>query len=296
MKKKYELTTIKTYVEGYDKPLYAIRALKDFGKVKAGDFGGYIESESNLSQKGNCWIGENAKVFGNAKIRDNAYIANSIYINRNIKIYDNANISGNASINGSIKISGNAKITDNACIFCDNNAAGEITDNAAIYGNADIGNNIRIYGNANIFENAAIDNAVIGSDAKIHGSAIISGNADIAGNVDIKGAAYLYKNAYIRNNTDYITIQNQPKYCRYDYCDSMTFYKTKDNDVFVNYHPFELFKDYVKNNLEYPLKEYKPEVSEDIKTYERKKAYYNKIANYYVALINLVEQYFALSD
>ena len=33
--------------------------------LKKGDFGGYVQQESNLSQFGNSWIYENAWVFGN---------------------------------------------------------------------------------------------------------------------------------------------------------------------------------------------------------------------------------------
>ena len=48
--------------------LYRIKALKDFSDVRVGDLGGYIERKENLSQKGNCWVYNNACVFGNAKI------------------------------------------------------------------------------------------------------------------------------------------------------------------------------------------------------------------------------------
>jgi len=44
-----------------DSILYRIRALKDFGDVKKGDIGGYIQSKSNLSQEGNVWIYDAAK-------------------------------------------------------------------------------------------------------------------------------------------------------------------------------------------------------------------------------------------
>jgi len=63
MEKKYELVN-------YNKEtgLWRIRALRDFADVKAGDHGGWIEKESNLSHGGNCWIYGNAKVCGNAMI------------------------------------------------------------------------------------------------------------------------------------------------------------------------------------------------------------------------------------
>ena len=44
--KKYELTEETFTVFG--KTLYRIRAVRDFGSVKTGEFGGYIETEENL--------------------------------------------------------------------------------------------------------------------------------------------------------------------------------------------------------------------------------------------------------
>ena len=52
--KKYELTTETLQFAG--RTLYRIKAVKDFGSVKAGELGGWIESEENLSQTGNAWI------------------------------------------------------------------------------------------------------------------------------------------------------------------------------------------------------------------------------------------------
>ena len=62
------------YVEVCGKKLYRVQALKDFGGVKAGDTGGYIESESNLSQSGNAWVHGNAWVYGNAWVHGNAQV------------------------------------------------------------------------------------------------------------------------------------------------------------------------------------------------------------------------------
>ena len=70
--KKYELT--EETVTVYGKTLYRIRAVRDFGSVKTGEFGGYIEKEENLSHFGNAWICGDAKVFGNAKVSGNAWV------------------------------------------------------------------------------------------------------------------------------------------------------------------------------------------------------------------------------
>lgn len=64
---KYEML-YEDKIEIGGRTLYRIRALKDFGTVKAGDIGGYIEKEENLSQEEICWIYGNALVYGNAKI------------------------------------------------------------------------------------------------------------------------------------------------------------------------------------------------------------------------------------
>lgn len=58
--KKYELTEETFTVFG--KTLYRIRAVRDFGSVKTGEFGGYIEKEENLSHFGDAWVYGNAKV------------------------------------------------------------------------------------------------------------------------------------------------------------------------------------------------------------------------------------------
>ena len=70
--KKYELTEETFTVFG--KTLYRIRAVRDFGSVKTGEFGGYIEKEENLSHFGDAWVYGNAKVYGDARVSGNARV------------------------------------------------------------------------------------------------------------------------------------------------------------------------------------------------------------------------------
>ena len=60
--KKYELTQETIQFKG--KTLYRIRALRDFNDIKAGDLGGFIENESNLSHNNHAWVYDYAKVYG----------------------------------------------------------------------------------------------------------------------------------------------------------------------------------------------------------------------------------------
>lgn len=70
--KKYELTDEAIKVTG--RTLYRIRALIDFGGVKAGQLGGYIEKEENLAQDGDAWVDGDARVGGNAWVGGNARV------------------------------------------------------------------------------------------------------------------------------------------------------------------------------------------------------------------------------
>ena len=95
MEKKYIL--IDESIECFGHTLYRIRALRDFGAVKAGNLGGFIQTESNLSHDGNCWVYGNAWVSGNAQVYGDASVSG------NAKVYGNAWVSGNALINFNIK-------------------------------------------------------------------------------------------------------------------------------------------------------------------------------------------------
>lgn len=85
MTKKYELLEDDTIKIG-GRTLYHIRAVKDFGEVKKGDIGGYIEKEDNLSHEGDCWVCGNACVYGKAKVGGQARIYGDA------KVYDDARI------------------------------------------------------------------------------------------------------------------------------------------------------------------------------------------------------------
>lgn len=160
--KKFKLTD--EFIIIYNKKLYRIEALKDFSDVKRGDKGGFVESEENLSQNGNCWIYDDAKVYGYAKVFGNA------------QVYNNANIYNNAKVYGDARIGGNAEVYYNAKVY--NNAM--VEGNAEVFGDAWIYNNARVYGNAKIFVNARIfGNSVVFGNAQVYGFAEISGNAKV---------------------------------------------------------------------------------------------------------------------
>ena len=79
--KKYELTD--DTVQIFGKTLHRIKALRDFGDVKAGDLGGYIEIESNLSHDGDAWV------FGDARVYGDAWVSGDAWVYGDAKIYSN---------------------------------------------------------------------------------------------------------------------------------------------------------------------------------------------------------------
>lgn len=79
---KYEILKDE-FIELDGRKLYRIKALKDSRDVKEGEFGGYIESEQNLSQEGNAWVSGDAQVSGNARVFGNAWVSgNARVLNR----------------------------------------------------------------------------------------------------------------------------------------------------------------------------------------------------------------------
>ena len=127
--KKYELLKDDA-ITSFGRTLYRIKATTDFGDVKKGELGGYIEKEENLSHLGNAWVSGNARVSDNAIVSDNA------------RVSDNAWVSGNARVSGNAWVSGNAIVSDNA----------RVSDNAIVSGNAWVSDNARVSDNAIVSE------------------------------------------------------------------------------------------------------------------------------------------------
>ena len=102
MNKKYEFTGETLNCLG--RILHRIRALRDFGNVKAGDIGGWIEKEGNLSHEGNCWVYDEAEVYGAAVIEDEAVIR------------DKAVVGGRAVVGGSAVVGDSAVVEGSAVV------------------------------------------------------------------------------------------------------------------------------------------------------------------------------------
>ena len=106
------------------KTLYRIEATKDIEKfcVKAGDLGGYIEKEDNLS--GKAWVYGDALVYGNARVYGDA------------EVYGNALVYGDARVSGDALVSGDKIEKENDLV--------NITSNSGSYNITITPNHIKI--------------------------------------------------------------------------------------------------------------------------------------------------------
>lgn len=109
--KKYEFTGETKDFCGVE--LHRIRALKDFGDVAAGDLGGWIKGEGNLSHDGRCWVSGNAQVSGDAWVSDDARVYS------NARVYGNARVAGDAWVFDDARVFGDAWVYGNAWVVGD---------------------------------------------------------------------------------------------------------------------------------------------------------------------------------
>ena len=183
---KYEFTG-ETKLWG-DSTLHRIRRLRD------GKLGGWIESEDNLSQEGNCWVdddamvADSARVYGNAKVSLWAKVYNNaqVYGNANVsafaEVYDNAKVYDAAHVDSCAKVYGHAKVYD--CVEMHEHA--QVYDNSEVYGGACLHDNAKVCGNAQVYDNAWLKNeAQVYGNAKVYGGACLYDNAKVCGKAKV---------------------------------------------------------------------------------------------------------------
>lgn len=170
---KYELTNEAiTHSTPLESPvlLFRIRALKDFKDVARGDFGGFIENESNLSQEGNCWIYNDAKVYDGALVKDNASIKDLAQVCGSGTI-----VSTKSDIAGTAIITMGSEVTSNSNVLgCAKILSSKILDSSYVWGSAIIENSIikkesKVRGSAAILDSTVIKSCLSGDMALING-------------------------------------------------------------------------------------------------------------------------------
>ena len=161
--KKYEFTGEEKVVGGIT--LRRIRAVRRFAQADAGEMGGWIQKEENLSHDGECWVSGEALVCNSARVTDDAWVGGHAQVYYDAKIRDNACISGDAWIGGSAEVYGNARVGGNTVV----NGHAKIYDRADVMGHAIVRDSARACGEALVDGNSIIcQTALVHGDAKVH--------------------------------------------------------------------------------------------------------------------------------
>ena len=171
MEEKYILTN---ETENFNNHiLHRIKALKDFGDVKKGDLGGWVENESNLSHKGNCWVYDDAAVYSEAKVMGNA------------KVFDGVEITTHSSVMGDAEVHGWGRVEEHSIV----------RDNAKVFDGARIDDHSSVMGDAEIRGDVLVDeSSIVRGHAKVTGKyrgvltlrkALIENYAEVSGDATI---------------------------------------------------------------------------------------------------------------
>ena len=160
--KKYEITDIAhpVYPE-----LHRIRALRQVGTdVPAGELGGFVQSEANLSQEqDDAWLYDDAisrdeaNVCGGAHLHDRAVAQDLALVGGNSTMYDNAIACDNAILTaGCIRndaiVCGNARVREDAATHI----APVVTGQSVVMG--DLSGSVVVYGRGFILPGQTVDN------------------------------------------------------------------------------------------------------------------------------------------
>lgn len=151
--------------------LYRIRLLTRLSSLPTGTLGGFVESEDNLSQEGDCWIADEAAVYGHSVVMGRGWVAGSSRVHGHSIIRGNCHIDDVAVIRNS-EIKGNAVIRE-AAIICESSIGGStiIEDNARL-------ENVRVPWRATIKGDCYLKNISVCGEVCIQGNAIIKSDLD----------------------------------------------------------------------------------------------------------------------
>jgi len=144
MDKHFKLTE-ETRVNEAGVTLHRIEATRDSLHAKAGQLGGFVESEDNLG--GEAWVDNNAEVWGEAFVYCYAYVSGNARVYGRAQVYDyawvgaDARVYDNARIHEKAYVGGQAEVHEEADVYGIAKVKGEaeVTGHARVFGWAEIG-------------------------------------------------------------------------------------------------------------------------------------------------------------
>ena len=120
--------------------------------IATGELGGYVESESNLSQEGSCWVYGNAVVYGEAKVYGDAIVRDDA------RVCDRAEVYGHAEISGLAIVCGRAEVYD-----------AKVRDRSVVYNRAVVNGGSDISGDSQVSEGTITGSRLVRCSVAIYG-------------------------------------------------------------------------------------------------------------------------------
>ena len=170
---KYRFTNEFIIFEG--QTLFRIQALRDIGEdVKAGDYGGYVAKHSRsseldysrpyasnkpcLSQTGECWVYDEAKVLKGSKVMEDAQVRNFAIIGGQSEVRGKAIVGGSAIVDGHAEIGEEANVSGFVQVCRHSKVTGRVKlrdyvileDGAIACGNAELTGNVHLKGDVEV--------------------------------------------------------------------------------------------------------------------------------------------------
>ena len=195
--------------------LHQIKSLQSFSDVSAGDLGGWIESEANLSQNDEAWIYEDSCAYEHAYVYDNAKITKCSCVYGHANIYDDAIIE-NSNVCGNTQIFGDAYIIK-----------------------SHIDGHVQIFDNTTLDSSHVHDHAIISGWASLHETTVSSTAVLRNESLMIINHACITGDALIEKATDCLIMGPIPDTLSEEDGDAsgniITFFRNKSNNVSINY-------------------------------------------------------------
>ena len=186
--KKYELSDIT--MEFGIKTLYRIRALKDFSGVKAGDLGGWVSSENNLSQEGNCWIYDEAKCMDNARMYDDSCMYGYS------EMYDSSRMHGDSKMHNYSEMHNSSRMYGYSKMY----GCSEMHDSSTMYGNSIMYGNSMMCGHSKMFDNSEMfDDSAMYGNSIMNGYSIMFDNSEMHDDSEMHDHSIMYGDSILKD-------------------------------------------------------------------------------------------------
>lgn len=166
-----------------------IRALVDIPRhnVKAGDVGGWVQSEENLSQEGDAWIAKNAAAVYSSVVKENALLQDECVVLSGSVISGEAVVEGVAYVEGS-GVGGKSRVGGYSTVMFS-----QVDGEAVLKNFATLSDGSVVKDNAVVSGETKIINSRLCDSVKVGGEEVSVANSSVSGDTEINGSVVVLR-------------------------------------------------------------------------------------------------------